>query len=238
MNRNIPGRRRPDATYASEKIIKVNRKYGNLNPASNQGTIRNVYDEVKLVTDTGTSKEYKFFDPTVQHQFPHTNLPLCKLEKNESMAVTQISLQIVLYGTTNGEITGIYDLYATGGSNVILASLLNMTFDNQRVIKDTSLVEMMAQFNPDANFGVVSPYTASTSAVAGPPVVTTYSTTIFNLTQTFMLLPTPLIIPELMQFFITLTVPQLRTLPYAGSDVYLRFTMSGLSYISSPKGNH
>ena len=224
--------------YSQEKLASVNANFGATQGYKNQGTLRVVFDEILMTTSTDDKQTYKFFDNSTVRSFPHTNLPTNKFEKNESMGVERISLQAVIYSQSTGAITAIYDLIEELTLNKFYGGLLDVYFDNNRVVKEMSLIEMMPQFNPKSMWGAVNSYTTSSSTTVGPPAVQTNTVTVNKSGQSVLHFPTPLIIPELMQFYMNIRVPRVPALPFSGADTYLRLTAAGFSYINAPKANH
>ena len=131
-----------------QKIIAVNKKFGNVGIQSQQGTSRQLYDTLPI-SGTG-AKTLRFFEDSASRTFPFTNLGSDgnKLGVGNTMVIESITFFILTYDTVNLRFDAIASATTTAQ---VMTGLLNFEIANNRVIKNLSLLELNASF--DKNIG-------------------------------------------------------------------------------------
>ena len=131
-----------------QKIIAVNKKFGNVGIQSQQGTSRQLYDTLPI--SGAGAKTLRFFEDSASRTFPFTNLGSDgnKLGVGNTMVIESITFFILTYDTVNLRFDAIASATTTAQ---IMTGLLNFEIANNRVIKNLSLLELNASF--DKNIG-------------------------------------------------------------------------------------
>lgn len=131
-----------------QKIIAVNKKFGNVGIQSQQGTSRQLYDTLPI--SGAGAKTLRFFEDSASRTFPFTNLGSDgnKLGVGNTMVIESITFFILTYDTVNLRFDAIASATTTAP---IMTGLLNFEIANNRVIKNLSLLELNASF--DKNIG-------------------------------------------------------------------------------------
>lgn len=138
---------------AQEKMVLVNKKYGNNNIGDQQGTSRQIYHALPL--DGRTLFEF-FKDVAVgtgitgETNRPWNNISENKLQVEESLAWYRCRFEVLLVDDETGVFTEVTDL-GTAGLPEIYGGDYNIMFDTQVKQKDNPLSSQLPQFSKNAN---------------------------------------------------------------------------------------
>jgi len=132
-----------------QKIVAVNKKFGNSGIKDQQGTTRQIYDTLPL--GAAGAKTLRFFEDSASRSFPFSNTGSDgnKLGVGNTMVVESISFQLLTYDTVNLRFDAI-SLITTVPA--LQAGQINFEIANNRVIKNLSMYEVTNAFdkNPGA----------------------------------------------------------------------------------------
>jgi hypothetical protein len=135
-----------------EKIIAVNKKFGNSNIKDQQGTTRTLFDSIPLDGRT----IFRFFENAQSRQFPLTNLGSTgnRLDVGSTFVLTKAYVLAVVYDAVNNTITQSATL-ENCGANTLAVPLgtgeFNFYIANSQVIKQLpTSVFYNPTFNPTA----------------------------------------------------------------------------------------
>jgi len=134
-----------------EKIVAINKKFGNSGIASQQGTTRQIYDTLPL--GAAGAKTLRFFEDSAGRQFPFSNTGSDgnKLGVGNSMVIQSIQFYLLVYDTVNLR----FDSIALPTTvPAIQAASINFEIANNRVIKNLSMYEVTNAF--DKNVGATN----------------------------------------------------------------------------------
>lgn len=133
------------------KMVAVNKKFGNTNIKSQQGTTRTIFDSLPLDGRTN----FRFFENANTRQFPLTNIGSegNRLNVGETFTIQKIYLNLVTYDAGNNTVTatstfvaGASDFYNTFGTGE-----LDFIIANSQVIKQLPSTFILGPgFNPTA----------------------------------------------------------------------------------------
>ena len=126
-----------------EKIVAVNKKFGNTGIQSQQGTSRIIYDSLLY----GANTTFRFFEDSASRTFPFTNTGSDgnKLGVGDTMVISQIAIEYFFVLPATGEITWGGPLI--DAQNFYNLSLINFEIANNRVIKNVTLSESNKAYN-------------------------------------------------------------------------------------------
>jgi len=126
-----------------EKIVAVNKKFGNTGIQSQQGTSRIIYDSLPA----GTNTTFRFFEDSASRTFPFTNTGSDgnKLGVGDTMVISQIAIDYFFVLPATGEITWGGPLI--DAQRYFNLSLINFEIANNRVIKNVTLSESNRAYN-------------------------------------------------------------------------------------------
>jgi len=139
------------AVTPQQKIIAVNKKFGNSGIQDQQGSTRLIYDTIAL--GGAGAKTLRFFEDSASRQFPFSNTGSDgnKLGVGNTMVINSISFQILTYDTVNQR----FDAIALPTTvPAIQAANINFEIANNRVIKNLSMYELTNAF--DKNVGATN----------------------------------------------------------------------------------
>jgi len=135
-----------------QKMVAVNKKFGNTNIKNQQGTTRVIYDSLPLDGRTN----FRFFENSNTRQFPLTNIGAegNRLEVGSTFTIEKIYFNAVTFDAVNNTITAsLNGLAFTAGDTAIpfATGELDFFIANSQVIKQipTSFVNG-SNFNPTA----------------------------------------------------------------------------------------
>ncbi len=138
------------AITPQQKIIQINKKFGNPEIKNQQGTSRILYDTLPA----GTNTTFRFFEDSAARVFPFCNTGSegNKLGVGDSMVVQAVMFTV--FDVSNVPEIGIVDqwLYVDTLAqidNVMNLAYFNFQLANNQVIKKLTLSEANAQFNKD-----------------------------------------------------------------------------------------
>ena len=129
-----------------EKIVAVNKKFGNTGIQSQQGTSRIIYDSLPVLNNGQTT--FRFYEDSSSRTFPFTNTGSDgnKLGVGDTMVLGSV----LFYATQRQNVTGIFNdtqqnLLSVGSG--IPLSYFNFEIANNQVIKKVTLTEASRFFN-------------------------------------------------------------------------------------------
>lgn len=135
-----------------QKMIAVNKKFGNPNIAQQQGSSRVLFDSIPLDGRTN----FRFFEAANTRQFPLTNIGSDgnKLSVGETFTIEKIYFQLVTFDSVNNTITAQTAGFQTGAVgliNPLSTGEIDIVIANSQVIKQLpSTFARGANFNPTA----------------------------------------------------------------------------------------
>jgi hypothetical protein len=128
-----------------EKIVAVNKKFGNTGIQSQQGTSRIIYDSLPVTNNGQTT--FRFFEDSSSRAFPFTNTGSDgnKLGVGDTMVLSSV----LFYATQRATATGIFN---DQGLNLLFRnnnalSYFNFEIANNQVIKKVTLSEAIRNYN-------------------------------------------------------------------------------------------
>jgi hypothetical protein len=188
-----------------QKLVGVNKKFGNTGIKDQQGTTRIIYDALP----TGTATTFRFFEDSSSRRFPFTNTGSDgnKLGVGDTMVVAQVMFYLVDINNTSGQANfGGVNQFPLSGTTQSLG-LFSFEIANNRVIKNVPLTEGLAAFD-------------KTTTPTG---------------QSNIELETQIVIPPLLNYVLELRIPSAIAAAAAGSTRYLYAAIIGTGGIIAPR---
>jgi hypothetical protein len=127
-----------------EKIVAVNKKFGNTGIQSQQGTSRIIYDALPVTNNGQTT--FRFFEDSSSRAFPFTNTGSDgnKLGVGDTMVLSSVLFYYVKRNTA----TGIFETNTNLSGNLAAQiSLVNFEIANNQVLKRVTLTEGSQFYN-------------------------------------------------------------------------------------------
>ena len=127
-----------------EKIVAVNKKFGNTGIQSQQGTSRIIYDALPVTNNGQTT--FRFFEDSSSRAFPFTNTGSDgnKLGVGDTMVLGSI----LFYAVQRATATGIFDAQQNLTNSISTQlSYFNFEIANNQVIKKVTLTEAAVNYN-------------------------------------------------------------------------------------------
>jgi hypothetical protein len=128
-----------------EKIVAVNKKFGNTGIQSQQGTSRIIYDALPVTNNGQTT--FRFYEDASARTFPFTNTGSDgnKLGVGDTMVLGSV----LFYAQQRVTATGIFGAAQNliGLSNTLQLSYFNFEIANNQVIKKVTLTEAGSNYN-------------------------------------------------------------------------------------------
>jgi len=192
-----------------EKIVAVNKRFGNTGIQSQQGTSRIIYDALPVLNNGQTT--FRFYEDSSSRAFPFTNTGSDgnKLGVGDTMVLGSVMFYAVQRATATG-------IFSATQQNLIQAGLINsiayFNFEiaNNQVVKKVTLSES----NPN--------YSNTTSG-----------------TSTNLVLETEIVIPPLLPYVLELRTPadlySILGAPAAGHVWYVYAQIIGVGGIIAPR---
>jgi hypothetical protein len=150
-----------------QKIVAINNKFGNTGVKNQQGTTRIMYDTLPVVTGTGGTTNFRFFEDSSSRTFPLSNTGSegNKLGVGDTMVIAQILFSVIEYNPGSG--TWVSQTPLTASSNNNNLAFVNVEIANNQVIKRLTLSESEIEFNKDTT-GLSNTIDLETSIVLPP----------------------------------------------------------------------
>jgi len=129
-----------------EKIVAVNKKFGNTGIQSQQGTSRIIYDSLPVTNNGQTT--FRFYEDSSSRAFPFTNTGSDgnKLGVGDTMVLGSVLFYAVQRATATGIFSATQQNLLSLGSGIPL-SYFNFEIANNQVIKKVTLTEAFRQYN-------------------------------------------------------------------------------------------
>lgn len=128
-----------------EKIVAVNKRFGNTGIQSQQGTSRIIYDALPITNNGQTT--FRFFEDSSSRAFPFTNTGSDgnKLGVGDTMVLSSV----LFYAVQRETATGIFN---DQGLNLVARSTISLSYfnfeiANNQVIKKVTLTEALRNYN-------------------------------------------------------------------------------------------
>jgi hypothetical protein len=127
-----------------EKIVAVNKRFGNTGIKSQQGTSRIIYDSLPVLNNGQTT--FRFYEDSSSRAFPFTNTGSDgnKLGVGDTMVLSSVIFYAVKRTTATGIFDGQQNLLNTGTTAF---SYFNFEIANNQVVKKVTLSEASRQYN-------------------------------------------------------------------------------------------
>jgi hypothetical protein len=128
-----------------DKIVAVNKKFGNTGIQSQQGTSRIIYDALPVTNNGQTT--FRFFEDSSSRAFPFTNTGSDgnKLGVGDTMVLSSV----LFYRIARNNTTGIFEdgVNLTRVAGTAMLCYFNFEIANNQVIKKVTLTEGQASYN-------------------------------------------------------------------------------------------
>jgi hypothetical protein len=128
-----------------EKIVAVNKRFGNTGIQSQQGTSRIIYDSLPVTNNGQTT--FRFYEDSSSRTFPFTNTGSDgnKLGVGDTMVLGSI----MLYAVQRATATGIFNDIGVNLSGTTQGQLAYLNFEiaNNQVVKKVTLTEGSQYYN-------------------------------------------------------------------------------------------
>jgi hypothetical protein len=127
-----------------EKIVAVNKRFGNTGIQSQQGTSRIIYDSLPVTNNGQTT--FRFYEDSSSRAFPFTNTGSDgnKLGVGDTMVLSSV----LFYAVKRVTATGVFETnFNLSGINALQISLFNFEIANNQVVKRVTLTEGNANYN-------------------------------------------------------------------------------------------
>jgi len=127
-----------------EKIVAVNKRFGNTGIQSQQGTSRIIYDSLPVLNNGQTT--FRFYEDSSSRAFPFTNTGSDgnKLGVGDTMVLSSVIFYAVKRITATGIFEDQINLLNTGNTGL---SYFNFEIANNQVVKKVTLTEASRQYN-------------------------------------------------------------------------------------------
>jgi hypothetical protein len=128
-----------------EKIVAVNKRFGNTGIQSQQGTSRIIYDSLPVTNNGQTT--FRFFEDSTSRAFPFTNTGSDgnKLGVGDTMVLGSVLFCIARRTIATGNFEGTNNLTAVAVENSI--SYFNFEIANNQVVKKVTLTESLQRYS-------------------------------------------------------------------------------------------
>jgi hypothetical protein len=128
-----------------EKIVSVNKRFGNTGIQSQQGTSRIIYDSLPVLNNGQTT--FRFYEDSSSRTFPFTNTGSDgnKLGVGDTMVLGSV----LFYAVQRATATGIFSASQTNLSTILSANISYFNFEiaNNQVVKKVTLTEANRNYN-------------------------------------------------------------------------------------------
>jgi len=128
-----------------EKIVAVNKKFGNTGIQSQQGTSRIIYDALPVTNNGQTT--FRFYEDSSSRTFPFTNTGSDgnKLGVGDTMVLSSV----LFYAVQRATATGIFSATQTNlsATNILDIAYFNFEIANNQVVKKVTLSESSRFYN-------------------------------------------------------------------------------------------
>jgi len=127
-----------------EKIVAVNKRFGNTGIQSQQGTSRIIYDSLPVLNNGQTT--FRFYEDASARTFPFTNTGSDgnKLGVGDTMVLSSVLFYAVQRVTATGLFTGQTNLSQYASAEI---ALFNFEIANNQVVKRVTLTEGNRNYN-------------------------------------------------------------------------------------------
>ena len=144
-----------------QKMVGVNKKFGNVNIATQQGTTRTLFDAISL---TGAPTTFRFFENASTKPFPLTNLTSDgnRLQVGDTFVIEKVYFALIQYDAVNNTIVALNTVGNTPPNDFsvpLLTGELDIVIGNSQVVKSlptcwqNSFLNMTAVNTADTAFG-------------------------------------------------------------------------------------
>lgn len=127
-----------------EKIMAVNKRFGNPGLKKQQGSTIEIYDSIQV---DGTEILVEFFEGAQNRQFPFTNLTKGQLTPQESFAMERAYFAMVTVDDATGDWLFV-DPLTLNNFPAFNMGQVEFQIENQRVLKPIPVRSFAAEFNP------------------------------------------------------------------------------------------
>jgi hypothetical protein len=132
-------------TTPQDKLVAVNKKFGNTGIQSQQGTSRIIYDALPVTNNGQTT--FRFFEDSSSRAFPFTNTGSDgnKLGVGDTMVLGSVLFYRIARNNTTGIFEDGLNITRVAGSTQLC--YFNFEIANNQVIKKVTLTESRAAYN-------------------------------------------------------------------------------------------
>ncbi|MCH7850936.1 MAG: hypothetical protein IH845_04810 [Nanoarchaeota archaeon] len=148
----------------NQKIVGVNKRFGNFGIRKQQGTTRVIYDTLTLTT---TQDTFRFFEGVANRTFPQTNVNESAngLQVGESLSVDRMYLSLVTLDAVDGDIITLTPISTRPD---ITIGEMSIKIANTIILKPIPLSSFLGNFNKSSYFSTSMNFEFDTSLIFPP----------------------------------------------------------------------